>query len=138
MPTAPSNSIAILNNEGQVTTFVRGDVPTEWRPPTGHTHVISSELPRDWEYAPTPPLPVPAEVTQRQMRLWLLSQGITETQIEDAINLTEDATQRAAALIEFRYATVYRRDHPLVEQIGVLMDKNSSQIDDGFRAAILL
>ena len=135
MPTAPTNSIAILDGEGKITTFVRSDVPAGWTPPAGHTAVLSSELPENWEHAPTPAEPVPSEVTQRQMRLWLLSVGITDAQIRAVIEANPDATARAAALIEYDYASVYQRSHPLVSQIGTTLDMTSDEVDEAFRVA---
>lgn len=42
-------SIAILNSQGKVITFVRDDVPEGWRPPEGCTAIPENELAPDWE-----------------------------------------------------------------------------------------
>jgi hypothetical protein len=76
-----------------------------------------------------------APCTQRQIRLWLLSQGITGEALRTMIGAMPDATQREAALIEFEYATEYRRDHPLVTMFGTELGLTEEQIDDAFVAA---
>jgi uncharacterized protein YdiU (UPF0061 family) len=73
--------------------------------------------------------------TQRQIRLWLLSQGVTAETVRSMIGAMPDATQREAALIEFEYATEYRRDHPLVTMFGTELGLTEEQIDDAFVAA---
>lgn len=73
--------------------------------------------------------------TQRQIRLWLLSQGITDESVRSMIEATPDAAMREAALIEFDYATEYRRDHPLVSMFGVALGLTEEQIDNAFVAA---
>ena len=46
-----------------------------------------------------------APCTQRQIRLWLLSQGITGEALRSIIEATPDPTMRESALNEFEYAT---------------------------------
>lgn len=58
---------------------------------------------------PAPPTP---ELTPRQLRLGLNSIGITETQIDAALE------NDAEGFIEWKYATSYKRDHPLISQLG--------------------
>jgi hypothetical protein len=73
--------------------------------------------------------------TQRQIRLWLLSQGITDESVRSMIEAMPDATKREAALIEFEYATEYRRNHPLVTMFGTELGLTEEQIDGAFVAA---
>ena len=46
-----------------------------------------------------------------------------------------DVTKREAALIEFEYATEYRRDHPLVTMLGTELGLTEEQIDGAFVVA---
>lgn len=89
--------------------------------------------------APEPPGPVPfAPITARQLRLWLLSAGIPAAAIDAQIAAIPDATQRAAAQIEWEYATQYDRTHPLVAQLGAALGLTDAQIDEAFRNAASL
>ena len=78
------------------------------------------------------PIPI---CTPRQIRLWLLSLGVTEEMIIAKINQIPDSAARAATLIEFHHASEFRRDHPFVESIGSSLGLNLQQIDAGFRIA---
>lgn len=50
----PADSWALLNESGEVVTFLRADAPEDWPPPEGHTKCRASELPADWRRAPEP------------------------------------------------------------------------------------
>jgi len=45
-------SLAIINADGLVVTFVRPDVPEGWTPPEGCTAVPDDELPAGWQMVP--------------------------------------------------------------------------------------
>lgn len=68
-------------------------------------------------------------LSPRQIRLVMLQLGLTDSDIEDQINLIPDTNLRAAALIEWRYATQYNRTHPLVVQLLEAMDFPPEQAD---------
>lgn len=46
------NSLAVVNADGRVVTFVRPDVPEGWAPPNGCTAVPDDQLPPGWQYEP--------------------------------------------------------------------------------------
>ena len=71
----------------------------------------------------------------RQIRLWLLSIGVTEDAIKGQINAIPDATAKAQALIELEFATSWKRTHPMVDGIGSALGLSALQIDQGFIAA---
>lgn len=77
--------------------------------------------------------PVPASLTPRQIRLFLLSQGLLDN-VESLVKQSDRATQ-----ITWEWATEFRRDNPillaLAAQLGLTDDK---QIDDMFIAAAKL
>lgn len=87
--------------------------------------------------APAPVEEIPA-CTPRQIRLWLLSAGVTDDMVRAQIDAIPDATERARALIEYEYATEFRRDHPLVQILGSALGLSATQIDQAFRAAAAL
>ena len=78
--------------------------------------------------------PIPS-CTQRQIRLWLLSKGVTDATVRAIIAQIPDAIAKEEALIEYEYATVYLRTHPLIESLGAVMGFTSDQLDAAFREA---
>jgi len=127
-------SKAILNSAGQVVTFVRDDVPEGWQPPEGCTCVDAATLPANYDMAPSAPVAVPS-CTQRQIRLWLLSKGITDAQVRAIIAQMPTQIEQEQALIEYDYSTIYLRTHPLIASLGTSLGFTSDQMDAGFREA---
>jgi len=95
--------------------------------------------------------PVPAEVSDRQFFQQMAIEGrITQQEALDAVGsgiipaamdaLVEQLpeSQRFAARMLIRGATIYRRDHPVTELIGQLYGMTGAQIDDTWRAAFNL
>jgi 2,4-dienoyl-CoA reductase-like NADH-dependent reductase (Old Yellow Enzyme family) len=72
------------------------------------------------------------EVTPRQIRLAMLQTGL------DLVAITAMLSQDPAAFIEWEYAEVIRRDHPLVIQMGEALNIPAEQIDDLFALAATL
>lgn len=75
---------------------------------------------------------VPASVTPRQVRLVLLSQGLLAS-VEAMIDQQDEATK-----ISWQYASEFRRDDPLLNQLAVNLNLTSQQIDDFFIEAAVL
>ena len=69
-------------------------------------------------------------LTRRQLRLGLLSIGITAEDVEAQINAIVDPTERAYGMIEWQDATQFRRDHPLIAQVAVALALPPEQVDD--------
>lgn len=82
--------------------------------------------------AQTPP--VPPSVTKRQLRLELLSRGLL-AQVVPAIQAALDGDAETAALIEWEDAVIFERSHPLVTQIGAILNQTPAQMDAIWRAA---
>lgn len=76
----------------------------------------------DVDLPPPPPSPLP-DLSPRQVRLGLLSIGITEGAVEAALEADPEA------LIEWRYATSIERQHPLVSSLGEHFELPAAQID---------
>ena len=89
----------------------------------------------EWEaqgntIAPYEPPPEPLRpLTARQLRLGLVTNGISLSSVEAAIDAIEDETDREVARIEWEYATTFERSHPLVNQIGAALGLTPEQID---------
>ena len=93
-----------------------------------------AELGLDYEGFDLAPIAIPP-CTPRQIRLWLLSMGITESMIEAQINQIEDPNDRAATLVEFKYASEFHRHHNFVTEIGLSLGLSEDEIDSGFKIA---
>lgn len=85
-----------------------------------------------------PPNVPPPTLTRRQLRLGLLASGITTAQIETVIAAIGNPLEREMAQIEWADASTYERHHPLVDQIGTVMDLTPEQIDAMWVAAATL
>jgi len=89
----------------------------------------------EWEaegntIAPYEPPPEPLRpLTARQLRLGLVTKGISLSSVEAAIDAIDDQTDREVARIEWEYATTFERSHPLVNQIGAALGLTPEQID---------
>jgi hypothetical protein len=77
-----------------------------------------------------------AVVTPRQFKLALLGIGVTPDDVEAALATIEDDLLRVAAQIEWRDASVIRRDHPLISQIAPLLGGTDELLDELFLAAL--
>lgn len=88
----------------------------------------------EWAANAAAPRPIPG-ITQRQLALWLLRNGVTEDMVEGAIAQIPNAMQRAEALIEWRKSNLYERDHPFVSLVGAMLGFSSEQMDAGWREA---
>lgn len=101
--------------------------------PTETVELASGRVLRGWEVQTRP---VPDFVTSRQLQLWLHSQGLLAA-VEAALNAMEEPG-RTAAIIEWRQAREYRRDHPLVAALGAALSLDSAAVDAAFREASVL
>lgn len=82
---------------------------------------------------PEPIVVVPEAVTQRQARLALLSAGLLAG-VQPAID-NLPSPQKEAAQIEWDYASIIKRDSPLIDSIGGALGLTEGQIDALFIAA---
>lgn len=130
-------AIAICNALGQVVTFVREDVPAGWTPPEGCTAIPEAELPAGWQRAPDAS-PVPASVTARQIRLWLVSHGVSLAAVDAAISAIPDAMQRDMVRVEWEYAPYVERAHPMLVPLAAALGLSETQVDNAFREAASL
>ena len=78
--------------------------------------------------------PIP-EITPLQFRLVLLSQGITEAQIDSLLDAIVDPSEKAVALLTWNKASIFKRDHPMIVSMGATMGFTELQMDELFRTA---
>lgn len=76
---------------------------------------------------PQPPAPVLPAITQRQLRLTLAAHGLL-SHVEPAITSLPEP-QKTDAAIEWQFASVFQRDHPLILQIGAALELDELTID---------
>lgn len=74
-------------------------------------------------------VPVPESITPRQCRLILLSQNLLD-QVETMIK-----TQDRAVQLAWEYASEFRRDDPLLDQLAKGLGLTDAQLDQFFIAA---
>lgn len=133
-----ATSYAIVrDSDGLVETFVRLDVPSGWSPPDGYTAVPDDELPEGWQMIPSL-VPVPASVTARQIRLWLITHNVSLASVDVAINGIADQMQRDLVRAEWEYAPYVERTHPMLGVLGQALGLDAASIDAAFREAALI
>jgi hypothetical protein len=132
-----ATSLAILDADGRVVTFVRLDAPDGWTPPEGCTAVPDSELPQGWQRAPSAD-PVPTSISPRQARLWLVAHGVTLAAIDETIgSITDDAT-RESVRVEWEYGLEVQRSSPWLSALGAALGLDDDALDQAFREAATL
>lgn len=81
---------------------------------------------------------VPPSVTARQIRLWLVSHGVSLSSVDAAIDAISDATQRDRVRVEWEYAPYVERGHPMLLPLAAALGWTSEQVDTAFREAEVL
>ena len=82
-------------------------------------------------------VPVPESVTRRQAKVSLLQAGLLD-EVEAGIEAITDEMTRRIARIEWDSAQEVRRDWPLLVQIAGQIGITDEQLDDLFRAAVII
>lgn len=85
---------------------------------------------------PTPP--IPPSVTARQIRLWLVSHGVSLAAVEAAIDGITDQQQRELVRVEWEYAPYVERSHPMLVPLAAALGLSEAQVDAAFREAASL
>jgi hypothetical protein len=94
-------------------------------------------LPRDIDGTASV-LTQPFRVSARQIRLWLVQNGIALTQIDDAINSIEDQNTREVVRIEWEFAPYVEKNHPWLIPLAESLGLTREQVDQAFIEASLL
>lgn len=85
-------------------------------------------------YVPTPVV-VPSSISPRQIRLWLVSNGIALAGVDSAIDAIADETLREKTKIEWEFSPYIERNHPMIGVLGASLGLSDAQIDQAFIAA---
>jgi hypothetical protein len=75
---------------------------------------------------------VPASVSPRQIRLWLLRQGISLAAVDAAIDAIPDQLQRDSVRVEWDYAPYVERTHPMLVPLAAALGLSEQQVDQAF------
>lgn len=81
---------------------------------------------------------VPASVSPRQLRIWLVTHGVSLESVAAAIAAIPDDTQRQIAQIEWEFSPYYERNHQMLQSIASSLGLTEAQVDDAFREAALI
>jgi hypothetical protein len=130
-------SWALVNSEGLVETFLRIDLPENWEPPEGYSIVADDELPEGWQRVPEQ-IVVPATISARQIRLWLINNGYSLANVEAAINSISDQAIRDSTLVEWEYAPYIERSHPMLIPLASALGLTEQQVDQAFIEANII
>lgn len=132
--TGESFDVVVLADAGYYT--VRNDTPQQ---PENTTEDVGARVVNlDKPYADIVrtwipiPIAVPATISARQVRLWLLNNNISLNQVDAAINTINDELLREKTRVEWEYAPYIERNHPLINSLAQHLGLTSEQIDQGF------
>ena len=75
------------------------------------------------------------KVSARQVRLWLIQNGISLQAVNDAINSIEDSTLRDSVAVEWEYAPYIERSHPMLVPLAQSLGLTENDIDRAFTEA---
>ncbi len=67
------------------------------------------------------------KITQRQLRLWLL-----RNKNKSASDIKALLVDNEEALIEFEYASMFERKHPLFDEVGAMLEMTSDDLNQMF------
>lgn len=87
---------------------------------------------RTWIPAPSINPEVPYSVSPRQIRLWLIENGFSLSDIDNAINSINDQLLREKTKIEWEFSPYIERNHIMINTIGSILGLNSVEIDNAF------
>jgi hypothetical protein len=76
--------------------------------------------------------PVPESVSARQIRLWLVRQGISLSQVDAVIDAIPDQLQRDSVRVEWDYAPYVERSHPMLVPLAAALGLTEQQVDRAF------
>ncbi|CCM67790.1 hypothetical protein BN406_01745 [Sinorhizobium meliloti Rm41] len=68
-------------------------------------------------------------LTTRRLRLGLLNNGFTPSQVTAAIEAMQEGPEKEVAKIEWEYATTFNRMHPMIGAIAAALGVSDDQID---------
>lgn len=78
---------------------------------------------------------VPATVSARQIRLWLVRHGVSLAAVDAAIAAIPDAQAREECRVEWDFAPYVERSHPMLVPLAAALGLSEAQVDEAFREA---
>jgi hypothetical protein len=78
------------------------------------------------------------KVSARQIRLWLIQNGINLQSVYDVINAIEDPALRDSVAVEWEYAPYIERSHPMLIPLAQSLGLSEIDIDRAFIEASTL
>jgi len=78
------------------------------------------------------PTAVPESVSARQIRLWLIRNGIALAAVDAAIDAIQDQLQRDSVRVEWDYAPYVERSHPMLVPLAAALGLSEAQVDQAF------
>lgn len=131
----------IRNSDGLVENIIEAD--EDFVPPNSYAlrPAEAADIGHTWNgsefVAPPPPVPpLPAPLSARQIRLALAMNGLLAN-VDSAI-ATLPEPNRTLAKIEWEYATQFKRDNPMLLQIGAAIGLSAEQIDQMWQHGLAL
>jgi len=81
---------------------------------------------------------VPFSVSARQIRLWLVGNGVSLSAVDSAIDAIPDQQQRDLVRVEWEYAPWIERSHPMLAPLASALGMTAEQVDAAFIEAAAL
>lgn len=112
----------------------------EWRiknNPKYHYYIKAPDKPSNdavWNNGSwTIPSPsIPSTISARQVRIWLIQNGIGLSVVENAIDNIPDPATRDITRVEWEYAPYIERNHPMLVPLAQSLGLSESDIDRAF------
>lgn len=116
------------------------DVYNEWiinENPKADVYVLAPEKPSPnaiWNNGSwvVPEQYTPETVSARQIRLWLLQNGVSLQMVNSAISAIEDPILRDSVAIEWEYAPYVERNHPMLLPLAQALGLTEQDINRCF------
>lgn len=77
-------------------------------------------------------IPVPDNVSARQVRIWLIQHGISLAMVDSAIDSIQDPTLKEITKVEWEYAPYIERNHPMLVPLAQALGLTQEQLDQAF------
>ena len=94
--------------------------------------VVTERTPED-DIAP--PQPTPATLSARQVRLWMVRNGVSLSAVDAAIDAIPDEQQRQEVRVEWHHAPYVERSHPMLVPLASALGLTEEQVDQAFTEA---
>lgn len=75
---------------------------------------------------------IPQTISARQVRIWLIQNGIQLSAVESAIETMEDPTLKEITKVEWEYAPYIERNHPMLTPLAQVLGLTQQQLDQAF------